>query len=82
MVADLINPITRSWKANILTKFFDKNDSDAILKLPLAQSFHVDRMVWCGKLTGTYTVRSGYKRLVQGNPTSNINSSTSNNFYK
>lgn len=59
---------------------FSAEIAQQILLIPLARSLHEDFLCWRGEASGEYTVRSGYKILLQSN--GNYNQSENNNFYK
>ncbi|KAG8499231.1 hypothetical protein CXB51_005735 [Gossypium anomalum] len=67
MVADLIDSNTRAWKTELIWSTFSEVDVPKILQIPLAQHSQNDLLIWRGEASSEYTVRSGYKLLLQGN---------------
>ncbi|KAL4335266.1 hypothetical protein GQ457_07G037440 [Hibiscus cannabinus] len=63
-VSDLIDQESREWKTTLVQEFFNPEDAEAILSIPLSSHEQMDRLVWCGEHSGIYSVRSGYKRLL------------------
>lgn len=58
-VADLLDPITKSWDRDKLQDHFFQRDQDLIIKIKPAPS-SPDFMVWLHNRSGDYSVRSGY----------------------
>ncbi|MBA0698957.1 hypothetical protein Goari_000635, partial [Gossypium aridum] len=54
------------WKTKVITKVFNEVKANAILNIPLARNLQDDCQVWSGESTWDYTVRSAYRRLIQG----------------
>ncbi|KAB2006895.1 hypothetical protein ERO13_D11G340040v2 [Gossypium hirsutum] len=70
VVSELIDQEQRCWKRDLITKHFSSKEAERILCIPLSKHTQEDRLVWWGEATGEYIVRSGYKRLLQGEDTS------------
>ncbi|KAM0966882.1 hypothetical protein ACFX2C_022579 [Malus domestica] len=60
MVSDLIDPVTKSWKVDLVTAGFNRDDVAPILSIPLSRTSSLDRLVWHYNVNGEYSVRSGY----------------------
>ncbi|MFQ6670311.1 hypothetical protein Gotur_035287 [Gossypium turneri] len=50
---------------------FSERDAERILKIPLLRCLNNDHIAWRGEASGEYSVRSGYKLIIQDltNPT-------------
>ncbi|GMI95016.1 hypothetical protein HRI_003170900 [Hibiscus trionum] len=71
-VADLILQSPRCWNEPLIRSSFDANEANRILQISLSMFPHEDVLVWFGEGSSIYSVRSGYKLLL--NPTtSSIN---------
>ncbi|GMI91035.1 hypothetical protein like AT4G29090 [Hibiscus trionum] len=66
-VNDLMNQNSREWNVQLIRQHFNQQDSTAILSIPLTASPLHDKLVWRGERTGLYTVRSGYRMLLNNN---------------
>ena len=64
-VNDLINPMSRSWDRDVVVGFFAPLDADLIQKIPLSPTNVKDKFIWPHVSNGVYTVKSGYRFLVQ-----------------
>ena len=60
MVSDLIDPVTKSWKADLIMAGFNPDDVALILSIPVSRTGCRDRLVWHHSVNGDYMVRSGY----------------------
>ncbi|KAK8332675.1 hypothetical protein V6Z12_A10G154500 [Gossypium hirsutum] len=63
LILDLIEAITRKWKADLIENTFLKNIAQKILQIPLAKEENDDFQVWQGEHFGEFTARSAYKLL-------------------
>lgn len=79
--ADLIDPITRQWDQDRIFTYLSSEDVARILNIPLSAHPSEDLLAWRGEASGLYTVRSGYKLLIQHN-TLQLNSFPDSNFYR
>nr|XP_023877746.1 uncharacterized protein LOC111990191 [Quercus suber] len=61
----LINPTPRSWDRAALLGYFAPVETELILKIPLSPTVVQDKLIWPHVPNGVYTVRSGYRFLVQ-----------------
>nr|XP_023916712.1 uncharacterized protein LOC112028271 [Quercus suber] len=61
----LINPMNRSWDSDVVAGFFTPLEADLILKIPLSPTNVEDKLIWPHVPNGVYTVKSGYRFLVQ-----------------
>lgn len=64
-VIDLINPISRVWREELVTSVFGATDAERILRIPLAVVPHEDAMVSQHDPSGEFTIRSAYKLLYE-----------------
>nr|GME20951.1 uncharacterized protein LOC109186206 [Ipomoea batatas] len=64
MVSALIDPATSDWDIPLLRELFCDRDIDLIRALPISTSF-ADQWCWRGHIKGLYTVRQGYKLMVE-----------------
>ena len=60
MVADLIDPDIRWWDRKFIMQHFNREDGEAILRVPLSRRVIFDFIVWTFTKSGEYTVRFGY----------------------
>ena len=56
----LINPVTRSWRAEVIEHVFSTQEADIIEGIPLSSTSQKDVLVWPFTPSGTYSVKSGY----------------------
>ncbi|KAK8979311.1 hypothetical protein V6N11_000461 [Hibiscus sabdariffa] len=76
LVSDLIDPISHTWKTDVVNSVFDDDDASHILCIPLPCSPQPDVLVWKGDKSGEYSVKSGY-RLLMGNLTLQVDGNDS-----
>ncbi|TYG79677.1 hypothetical protein ES288_D02G157800v1 [Gossypium darwinii] len=71
LVEDFVDPNTRIWKIDTILNTFSERDAERILKIPLPRCLNNDHIAWRGEASGEYSVRSGYKLIIQdlSNPT-------------
>ena len=60
MVADLIDPDTGWWDREFVMQHFNREDGEAILRVPLSRRVINDALFWTFTKSGDYTVRSRY----------------------
>ena len=65
MVSDLIEPSTRTWKAEMVKSGFNLDDVSPILSIPVSRTGRRDRLVWHHSVNGEYSVRTGYGEAVK-----------------
>ncbi|KAM1212240.1 hypothetical protein ACFX2G_003890 [Malus domestica] len=65
MVSDLIDPVSNSWKHDLILAGFNQEDVTPILSIPLSQSGCEDRWVWHHTTNGEYIVKSGYGMAIK-----------------
>ena len=59
-VLDLIDPFLRCWDRDSVLQIFQKEDAEAILRIPLSRRHIPDSVMWPHTKDGIYTVKSGY----------------------
>ncbi|KAM1551665.1 hypothetical protein ACFX10_043768 [Malus domestica] len=59
-VSDLIDPATNSWRTDMISNGFNRDDVLLILSIPLSQAGIDDRLVWHYTTNGVYSIKSGY----------------------
>lgn len=59
-VSDLIDPITKDWKHDLLSELIDPNDLPLIRSLKPTRSDRGDSYCWTHTKSGSYSVRTGY----------------------
>lgn len=64
-VSDLIDPNTRCWDREYVLLNFQKEDAEAILRIPLSRRHIKDAVMWLHTQKGNYTVKSGYHVAAQ-----------------
>ncbi|KAL4302611.1 hypothetical protein GQ457_10G021430 [Hibiscus cannabinus] len=67
LVSDLVDPLLNTWKEDIVLSIFPPAIAQCILCIQLPISAKPDFIVWRGDNTGEYSVKSGYKMLVNSN---------------
>ncbi|CAN6698982.1 unnamed protein product [Malus baccata var. baccata] len=60
MVCDLIDPITKSWRMDLIESGFQPEDVLPILSIPLSHAGIDDRLVWHYTSNGIFSVKTGY----------------------
>ena len=74
-VAELIQGSTPTWNVHKVQNLFLPYDAEAILKIPLSRRIQADKLFWYATRDGKYSVRSGYKLLLQESRASQLGSS-------
>uniref|UniRef100_A0A2N9HFF2 Dihydrolipoamide acetyltransferase component of pyruvate dehydrogenase complex n=1 Tax=Fagus sylvatica TaxID=28930 RepID=A0A2N9HFF2_FAGSY len=52
------------WDHSLIDSLFIPHDAEAIKHIPLSNREHADKLTWPGNTNGEYSVRSGYRFLV------------------
>ncbi|KAL6225497.1 hypothetical protein ACLB2K_004347 [Fragaria x ananassa] len=60
LVAELIDPITRTWNIQKLERCFSSADVDLILSIPLSRRPIADKLIWHFHKKGIFTTKSVY----------------------
>ncbi|KAH1063899.1 hypothetical protein J1N35_028886 [Gossypium stocksii] len=68
-VADLINPISRTWRRELIVNTFPETEAELIIRIPLAIEAHTDYLAWNANPSGEFTVKSAYRLLQHLDPT-------------
>lgn len=79
-MSDLIEQHSNYWKKALIKHTFNQVNVERILCIPLPIDQQANRLVWRGKASGDYTVRSGYKILLQNVYITNLQ--TEHNLYR
>jgi len=58
MVADLIDQYTKRWNVELLHAEFTEEEAQTILGIPLNPLLPKDKLIWRGKMTGDFSMRS------------------------
>ena len=66
-VSDLIDPMNRTWKEDMLDRIFYDFEAATIKNIPLCHSFQEDVLLWPFNPDGEYSVKSGYRFLQEAN---------------
>ena len=61
LVSDLIDQDLHWWRSDYIINLFQREDAEAICKIPLSRRYVVDSIVWVHNKSGRFTVKSGYK---------------------
>ncbi|CAN6691212.1 unnamed protein product [Malus baccata var. baccata] len=59
MVCDLIDPVTNSWRTDLIELGFQRGDVLPILSIPLSHAGIDDRLVWHYTTNGIFSVKTG-----------------------
>ncbi|CAN6585727.1 unnamed protein product [Malus baccata var. baccata] len=59
MVCDLIDPVTNSWRTDLIELGFQREDVLPILSIPLSHASIDDRLVWHYATNGIFSVKTG-----------------------
>ena len=62
-VSDLIDPMNRTWKEDMLDQIFYEFEAATIKNIPLCCSIQEDVLLWPFNPDGEYSVKSSYKFL-------------------
>ncbi|KAK8614318.1 hypothetical protein V6N13_122679 [Hibiscus sabdariffa] len=62
----LIDSVSNSWNTAVIHDLFSPDQAHLILRMPLPSTPQPDLLVWRADRTSTYSVKSGYKVLLQG----------------
>ena len=57
LVQSIIDPVTKEWKTELVTKLFKSEDAEIIRAIPISQSGCEDRHIWHYTKNGLYTVK-------------------------
>ena len=60
-VRDLIDDASRSWKEDVLDRFFYQHDAEAIKSINIPRRDSEDFVAWHFEKVGCFSVRSAYK---------------------
>lgn len=63
MCGVLINPVTRSWRNEVIDHVFNAQEAETIKSIPLSSTNQPDQLIWPFTLSGHYSVKSGYRFL-------------------
>ena len=66
-VSDLINPLNRTWKDDMLDRLFYDFEAATIKNIPLCRSIQEDVLIWPFNPDVEYSVKSGYRFLFEAN---------------
>ncbi|KAL0361676.1 UNVERIFIED_CONTAM: putative mitochondrial protein [Sesamum radiatum] len=64
LVSELIDPVSRDWKTELVERLFWPCDSSIILAIPLSRVGEGDLLTWHYSKNGSFTVRSAYHLAV------------------
>jgi hypothetical protein len=64
MVSDLIDPVNRVWRNQVLTDHMLALDADTVRRIPLPTTVYADCWAWCHEKSGKFSVRSAYRMLI------------------
>lgn len=73
---ELISLNPKQWNEEVNSSVFAVENATAIRCVPLSDVVVEDRLIWIGDRTGEYTVRSGYRYLLEPQITNSSNSNT------
>ena len=62
-VSDLIDPVNRTWKKDVLDQVFYDFEAAIIKNIPLCHSIQEDILIWPFNPDGEYSIKSSYRFL-------------------
>ncbi|XVE65706.1 hypothetical protein DITRI_Ditri08aG0021300 [Diplodiscus trichospermus] len=65
LVHALFIPGRKEWDVELMSEMFNTEDADAILSIPLGNTYYPDQRIWNFSKDGSYTVRSAYRVAIQ-----------------
>ncbi|TQE13975.1 hypothetical protein C1H46_000397 [Malus baccata] len=83
-VKELIDPVTLSWRFNVLLALYSEEEVSMIRSMPICFRLPADRLIWHFHNRGLYMVKSGYnvaRKLVQSPSLSASTSNSDGNSY-
>ena len=75
-VSILINKVRRCWIDEAVDNNFLAHVAKLIKAIPLSLNEVEDKLCWCSNVNGLYSVKAGYKLLVNDELSSNVGAST------
>lgn len=64
LVADLIDQNVKCWKEDVVNSIFTLEEAEAIKCIPLSRTVEKDMLVWKEDNSCKYSIRSGYKSVI------------------
>ncbi|KAH0972205.1 hypothetical protein GBA52_024361 [Prunus armeniaca] len=61
MVHELIDPLLKAWKQDVINRCFTPEEATRIFNLPISRWGCLDKLIWHFSSHGQYIVRSGYE---------------------
>ncbi|CAB4313148.1 unnamed protein product [Prunus armeniaca] len=61
MVHELIDPLLKTWKEDVINRCFVPDEARCILSIPINKWGCPDKLIWHFSMHGQYTVRSSYE---------------------
>ena len=61
LVSELINQELHLWRSDFIMEVFEKENVEAICRIPLSRRYVEDSIVWLLNKKGLFTVKSAYK---------------------
>jgi hypothetical protein len=65
LVKDLIDPSTNQWNHQLINQTFLPFEANQIFQIPLVDRNSTDELAWAGEKDGRYTVKSGYRAIIE-----------------
>ena len=62
-VGVLINPVTRSWRNEVIDHVFNAQEAEIIKSTPLSSTNQLEKLIWPFTPLGNYSVKSSYRFL-------------------
>ncbi|GAU14634.1 hypothetical protein TSUD_96980 [Trifolium subterraneum] len=64
-IQQLMIPNLKQWDVEKINLLFPENEAHKIIAVPLLHMVEADRVIWSAESNGVYSVRSGYRKLMQ-----------------
>ena len=63
MVSELIDPVNRTWRDEVIDRMFLECEAAVIKNIPLCRTIQDNVLIWPFNPDGEYSVKSGYRFL-------------------
>ncbi|GAU49902.1 hypothetical protein TSUD_139580 [Trifolium subterraneum] len=78
-VKNLMTNSTNEWNTHLINQIFIAHEAQQILKIPIIDRTQEDTLTWDGTMDGNYSVKSGYKAIMDWGINTDANKANSSN---